>query len=61
MADIENNEIEARALGWLTEEERHGVNDHHGVVHPQGWWQPDWESAVRFSHSSLHFMPRRSA
>lgn len=41
-------ETQARALGWMTEEERHGVNDHHGVVHPDGYWAPDWQAACVF-------------
>lgn len=43
-------EFKARALGWLTETERHGVNDHHGVVHPDGRWAPDWEAALQTTH-----------
>lgn len=39
-------EAAARALGWMTEPELHGVDDHHGVVHPNGHWCPDWETAV---------------
>lgn len=42
-------EIAARALGWVTEFERHGVDDHHGVVHPRGYWAPDWRAAVAFT------------
>lgn len=41
-------ETQARALGWMTEEERHGVNDHHGVVHPDGYWAPNWQAACTY-------------
>ena len=41
----------ARALGWMWDEEMHpsskGYNN--GVVHPQGWWAPGWQEAVRLS------------
>jgi len=39
-------EAKARADGWITEEEKYpGPHAHYGVVHPEGWWAPDWECA----------------
>jgi hypothetical protein len=39
-------EAQARAYGWMTDEEKHpGTGPYHGVVHPDGWWAPDWKAA----------------
>lgn len=46
-------ETSARALGWMTSRERHGdVVECYGVVHPNGHWAADWQSAVVF-HAAL--------
>jgi hypothetical protein len=50
-------EAKARALGWVTDEEKYpGPFAHHGVVHPDGWWAPDWESACKGfgDHKAAH-------
>lgn len=53
-------ERQARVDGWQTEAERHGVDDHHGVVHPDGWWAPDWASAVKgFGDRAVKLRPRQ--
>ena len=40
----------ARALGWMRDQEMHlGTGWSNGVVHPQGWWAPDWQEALRLS------------
>lgn len=42
-------EIAARSLGWVTSRERHGEDaEGYGVVHPNGHWAADWQSAVVF-------------
>jgi hypothetical protein len=41
-----NFETEARAKRCLTEKERYPeIPVHNGVVHPDGYWAPDWKSA----------------
>ena len=42
----------ARAAGWLTEKEMHGVETTRGVVHPNGRWAPDWKTAVENPHAA---------
>lgn len=46
-------ETAARALGWRTNIEAHGIDDH-GVVHLAGFWAPDWTAAVAFKPHPGH-------
>jgi hypothetical protein len=40
------HEAKARAAGWVTDEEKHpNTGPYRGVVHPDGWWAPDWKAA----------------
>jgi len=42
-------ETSARKLGWMTSRERHGEDaEGYGIVHPDGHWAADWQSAVVF-------------
>ena len=48
----------ARKDGWVAEEEMHpGPVVHHGVVHPLGWWAPDWKAAY-FGYGNHKHLPR---
>ena len=56
-----NYEAEARANGWVTEKEKYPqLSVYEGVVHPDGWWAPDWQSACKgFGDHAVRLRPRK--